>query len=78
MAAISKTNVAYSTFNGGNGTTAPAQSPVQSGVAGRCDYIMLRGFRGSAAYVNVANWSWNGVVPSDHNLVYADVVVPFS
>lgn len=77
MAALSKTNIAYSTFNGGNGTTAPGQAPVQSGVAGRSDYIMLKGFRGSNAYVNVANWSLNGLVPSDHNLVYADVTVPF-
>ena len=77
MAAVSKSNIAYATFNGGNGTTAPAQSANNSGVAPRADYIMLRGFRGSSAYVNVPNWSWNGVTPSDHNLVYADVVVPF-
>jgi hypothetical protein len=77
MAALSKYNIAYATFNGGNGTAAPSQAPVQSGVAGRADYVMLKGFRGSNAYVNVANWSWNGIVPSDHNLVYADVTVPF-
>jgi hypothetical protein len=77
MAAVSKFNIAYSTFNGGNGTTAPAQQYFNSGVAPRADYIMLKGFRGSSAYVNVPNWSWNGVTPSDHNLVYADVVVPF-
>ena len=77
MAALSKTNIAYPTFNGGNGTSAPAQTPLQSGVAARTDYIMLKGFRGSSAYVNVANWSSSGVTPSDHNLVYADVVVPF-
>lgn len=77
MAAQAKTNIAYSTFNGGNGTTAPVQQPVLSGVCGRADYLMLKGFRGSRAYVNVANWSYNGVTPSDHNLVYADVVVPF-
>jgi hypothetical protein len=77
MAALSKYNIAYATFNGGNGTSAPSQGPVQSGVAGRADYVMLKGFRGSNAYVNVANWSWNGIVPSDHNLVYADVTVPF-
>ena len=77
MAALSKNNIAYPTFNGGNGRTAPAQSALQSGVAARADYIMLRGFRSSNAYVNVANWSWNGLVPSDHNLVYADLTVPF-
>ncbi|MBW8750091.1 MAG: hypothetical protein JF565_01535 [Propionibacteriales bacterium] len=78
MAAVSKTNVGYQTFNGGNGTTAPHQDLSQSGVAPRADYIMLKGFRGSNAYVNVANWSLNGVTPSDHNLVYADVTVPFA
>lgn len=78
MAALSKTNIAYATFNGGNGTTAERQAPVQSGVSGRADYIMLKGFRSSNAYVNVANWSWNGVTPSDHNLVYADVTVPYA
>jgi endonuclease/exonuclease/phosphatase family metal-dependent hydrolase len=77
MAALSKNNIAYPTFNGGNGRTAPAQSALQSGVAARADYIMLKGFRGSNAYTNVANWSWNGLTPSDHNLVYADLTVPF-
>jgi endonuclease/exonuclease/phosphatase family metal-dependent hydrolase len=77
MAALSKINIAYSTFNGGNGTAARTQTAIRSGVAGRSDYIMLKGFRGSNAYVNVANWSLNGLVPSDHNLVYADLTVPF-
>jgi hypothetical protein len=78
MAALSKANIAFGTFNGGDGTTAERQAPVQSGVSGRADYIMLKGFRGSNAYVTVANWSWNGLTPSDHNLVYADVTVPFA
>ena len=77
MAALAKYNIAYSTYNGGNGVRAAAQTPNKSGVAPRSDYVMLKGFRGSRAYVNVPNWSWNGVTPSDHNLVYADVVVPF-
>jgi endonuclease/exonuclease/phosphatase family metal-dependent hydrolase len=77
MAALSKTNIAYSTFNGGNGMAARTQTAIRSGVAARSDYIMLKGFRGSNAYVNVANWSLNGLVPSDHNLVYADLTVPF-
>ena len=78
MAAWSKTNIAYQTYNSGNGTTAATQVAAQSGVAGRSDYIMLKGFRSSNGYVNVANWSYNGVTPSDHNLVYADLTVPFS
>jgi hypothetical protein len=77
MAAVTKTNIGYQTFNAGNGTTAPHQDFSQSGVAPRADYIMLKGFRSSNAYVNVANWSLNGLTPSDHNLVYADVTVPF-
>jgi hypothetical protein len=77
MAALHKTNIQYATFNGGNGTTSERQVAAKTGVAGRSDYVMLKGFRGSKAYVNAANWSYNGVVPSDHNLVYADVTVPF-
>jgi hypothetical protein len=72
MAALSKVNVGYATFNGGQ-----RQDPSQTGVSPRADYIMLKGFRGSNAYVNVANWSLGGSIPSDHNLVYADVTVPF-
>jgi hypothetical protein len=72
MAALSKVNVGYGTFNGGQ-----RQDPSQTGVSPRADYVMLRGFRGSNAYVNVANWSLGGLIPSDHNLVYADVTVPF-
>lgn len=78
MAALRKTNIQFPTFNGGNGTTAARQTAAKSGVAPRSDYVMLKGFRGSNSYVNVANWSWNGIVPSDHNLVYADVTVPFA
>jgi hypothetical protein len=78
MAAVSKTNIGYQTFNGGNGTAAPHQDFSQSGVAPRADYIMLKGFRSSNAYVNVANWSLGGLTPSDHNLVYADVTIPLA
>jgi hypothetical protein len=39
---------------------------------------MLKGFRGSNAYTTVANWTWGGITPSDHNLVYADVTVPYA
>jgi endonuclease/exonuclease/phosphatase family metal-dependent hydrolase len=79
MAALRKTNFQYPTFNGGTGTTSQRQTPAQSGVAPRADYVMLKGFRGSNAYVNVANWaSSTGIVPSDHNLVYVDVTVPFA
>jgi hypothetical protein len=73
MAALSKVNVGFPTFNGGQG-----QEASQTGVSPRADYIMLKGFRSSNAYVNVANWAPGGQPPSDHNLVYADVTVPFA
>jgi hypothetical protein len=72
MAALNKVNINYPTFNAGQ-----RQDAAQTGVSPRADYIMLKGFRSSNAYVNVANWSWGGSIPSDHNLVYADVTVPF-
>ena len=79
MAAVRKVNYQYTTMNGGNGTTASRQTAARSGVAARSDYIMVKGFRGSNAYTNVVNWSSSdGVVPSDHNLVYADLTVPFA
>lgn len=78
MAALQKTNIEFNTVNGGNGTTAPRQTAAGSGVSSRTDYLMLKGFRSSNAYVNVANWSWGGLTPSDHNLVYADLTVPFA
>lgn len=78
MAALQKTNIQFSTVNGGDGQTAPRQAAAGSGVSSRMDYLMLKGFRSSNAYVNVANWSWGGLTPSDHNLVYADLTVPFT
>ncbi|WP_457110112.1 hypothetical protein [Marmoricola sp. URHA0025 HA25] len=73
MAAVSKANIDYPTFNGGQ-----HEDVAQTGVSPRADYIMLKGFRSSNAYVNVANWTYGGSIPSDHNLVYADVTVPFA
>lgn len=78
MAALRKTNIQFNTFNGGDGATTQRQAPAGSGVSSRTDYLMLKGFRSSRAYVNVANWSWGGITPSDHNLVYADLTVPFA
>jgi hypothetical protein len=78
MAALRKTGIQYTTYNGGTGTTSARQSPSPAGVASRTDYLMLKGFRGSNGYVNVVNWSSGGIDPSDHNLVYADLTVPFA
>jgi hypothetical protein len=76
MAAVRKTGIAYTTVNAINRLPSAQQKPRASGVATRSDYIMVKGFRGSNAYVNVANWSYGELVPSDHNLVYADLTVP--
>jgi endonuclease/exonuclease/phosphatase family metal-dependent hydrolase len=76
MAAVRKTGIAYTTVNAINRVPSAQQTPRASGVATRSDYIMVKGFRGSNAYVNVANWSYGELVPSDHNLVYADLTVP--
>lgn len=73
MAALAKANIDYPTFSG-----QQHQDVAQSGVSPRADYIMLKGFRSSNAYVNVANWTYGGSMPSDHNLVYADLTVPFT
>ena len=73
MAAQDKNGFGYSTFSG-RSTNQPRSS---SGVGARSDYVLLKGFRGSQSYTNVFNWSDGGLVPSDHNLVYADVMVPF-
>lgn len=73
MAARKKVNIAYTTVN-----QHKVQSPSLAGVASRADYIFLKGFKGSRAYVNVANWRYNGAWVSDHNLVYADLTIPYA
>ncbi len=73
MAAVSKTNTAYSVVNAG-----AHQNPHPSGLGPRSDHILSKGIRGSLSYVNVANWSYGGAIPSDHNLVYADLRIPRS
>jgi len=71
MAAISKTNVNYSVVNAGT-----AQVPHPSGLGPRSDHILVKGFRGSSSYVNVVNWPSGAAAPSDHNLIYADLMIP--
>ncbi len=73
MAARTKINTAYSVVNGG-----ARQAPHPSGLGPRSDHILMKGIRGSQTYVNVANWSYGGSIPSDHNLVYADIAIPRS
>lgn len=73
MAAQVKTGFQYSTVNGKR-----TQAPSKAGVATRADYLMLQGFRSSRGYTNLANWKYNGSWVSDHNLVYADLTIPYS
>ncbi|MCW2781415.1 MAG: hypothetical protein JWR35_1864 [Marmoricola sp.] len=81
MAALAKTDYRYSTFNN-TPTTGVPQTATKSGLGTRADYIVFKGFRGAASYTNVANWTSNGGVPtshnvpSDHNLVFADLAIP--
>ncbi len=71
MASRSMHGVNYSIVNGGR-----RQSPHSSGAGPRSDHILLRGFKGSKNYVNVVNWSYRGMIPSDHNLIYSDIMIP--
>jgi hypothetical protein len=66
----------YSTVNSVNGTPTARQAPNAAGLGPRADYILMKGIVGSKTYTNVRNWSYGGSVPSDHNLVYSDIVVP--
>lgn len=78
MAAVTKVNYQYTTVNGHSRTYQAISS---SGVGTRADYILLKGFRSSVRYENVINRFIPGtdkVTPSDHNLVLADLVIPYS
>lgn len=77
MAAIKKVNVQYSVVNITNGVPSAHQIPHPSGLGPRSDHILFKGFVGSRQYVNVVNWSSHGAVPSDHNLIYSDIAIPF-
>jgi len=79
MATAKKTNTDYASVNSvaGDGVPTARQTPHLSGAPGRCDHILTKGFQGSFAFVNVINWAYLGSVPSDHNLQYADLAIPF-
>ncbi len=66
----------YSIENAVGGKNSAHQRPNPTGLGSRSDHILLRGFVGSKQYVNVVNWSFNGMVPSDHNLIYSDIAIP--
>ena len=76
MASRSMNGENYSVVNATNGAPSAQQQPNPTGLGARSDYILLRGFTGSEQYMNVVNWSFDGVVPSDHNLIYSDIAIP--
>jgi endonuclease/exonuclease/phosphatase family metal-dependent hydrolase len=76
MASQSMHNYNYSVVNSVGGHPSAHQRPNPSGLGARSDDILLRGFTGSKDYMNVVNWSYKGSVPSDHNLIYSDIMIP--
>jgi hypothetical protein len=76
MASQAKNGHTYSTVNSVNGVRSARQRPNASGVGPRSDFIMMKGIVGTKSYVNVVNWTSGGQVPSDHNLIYSDLMVP--
>jgi hypothetical protein len=76
MATASRYGYLYSTVNNVNGVRSARQVPNASGVGPRSDFIMMKGIVGSKSYANIYNWTDNGLVPSDHNLIYSDLMVP--
>lgn len=77
MAALRRSGSQYSIVNAVNGTPTASQTPHPSGLGPRSDHILVKGFRGSSSYTNVVNWKYAGSVPSDHNLIFSDIAIPF-
>jgi hypothetical protein len=77
MASQSMHGQAYSIVNSdSNGTPTATQKPNPSGLGTSSDHILMKGIVGSTDYYNVVNWSYDGTVPSDHNLIYSDIMIP--
>ena len=66
----------YSIVNITGGKPSAHQTPHPSGAGPRSDHILMRGIVGSKTYANVVDWSYGGVVPSDHNLIFSDIMIP--
>lgn len=77
MAATTRIGSQYSTLNAVNGANSSRQAPHPTGLGPRSDHILIKGARGSLLYQNVVNFSDGGVVPSDHNLILADLQIPY-
>ncbi len=76
MASQSMHGNTYSTVNAVGGVASNRQVPNAAGLGPRSDYILMKGIVGSKSYNNVYNWSYNGTKPTDHNLVYSDIMIP--
>lgn len=76
MASQSMHGQNYGNVNSVDGKPTAKQKANPSGLGTRSDHILLRGFTGSRSYTNVINFSYRGIVPSDHNLVYSDLNIP--
>lgn len=73
--AVKKVNIQYATVNK-HDATQPANL---SGFGGRADYILMKGFTGSARYEVVKRGWGNGsaAYQPDHNLITANLFIPF-
>jgi hypothetical protein len=78
MASQSMHGQNYSIVNAVNGSPSYHQTPHPTGAGPRSDHILMKGIVGSVDYYNVVNWQYGGVVPSDHNLIYSDINIPFA
>ena len=76
MASQSMAGQNYSIVNAQGGVPTAHQTPNPSGAGPRSDHILMKGITGSWLYRNVVDWSYGGVVPSDHNLIFADIDLP--
>jgi len=76
MASQSMHGQNYSIVNITGGKPSAHQTPHPSGAGPRSDHILMRGIVGSQTYANVVDWSYGGVVPSDHNLIFSDIMIP--
>jgi hypothetical protein len=76
MASQSMHGQNYSTVNAVGGYPSTRQVPHPAGLGPRADYILMKGIVGSKTYNNVYNWSYNGIKPTDHNLIYSDIMIP--
>lgn len=76
MASQSMHGYNYSTVNAINLKASARQVPNPTGLGARSDHILMKGITGSKTYYNIINWTYGGIVPSDHNLIYSDIMIP--